>query len=174
MEDLLRAAALGIVQGLTEFLPISSSGHLIITRELLGWEFANDLTFDVALHLGTTVALLVFFWREWLLMLRGGLRWAPARGPHPPAGLRLGGPSPLPPAHRGDPGRRGRPDLRQLGGGEGALAAGGRRHAADLWGRAVRRREPGPPPARHRQLRLARRPLDRLRTGGIAGSPRQI
>ena len=56
MEDLLRAVALGIVQGLTEFLPISSSGHLIITRELFGWDFADDLTFDVALHLGTTLA----------------------------------------------------------------------------------------------------------------------
>ena len=76
MEDLLRAVALGIVQGLTEFLPISSSGHLIIARELFGWDFANDLTFDVALHLGTTVALLAYFWQEWLLMLRGGLRWA--------------------------------------------------------------------------------------------------
>src|SRR3990172_4082644 len=75
MEDLLRAAALGIVQGLTEFLPISSSGHLIITRELFGWDFADDLTFDVALHLGTILALLVYFWREWLQMLRGGLRW---------------------------------------------------------------------------------------------------
>ena len=76
MEDLLRAVALGIVQGLTEFLPISSSGHLIVTRELFGWEFTNDLTFDVALHLGTTFALLVYFWQEWLRMLRGGLGWA--------------------------------------------------------------------------------------------------
>jgi undecaprenyl-diphosphatase len=83
MEDLLRAAALGIVQGLTEFLPISSSGHLIITRELFGWDFADDLTFDVALHLGTTLALLVFFWREWLQMLRGGLRWLAAGGHDP-------------------------------------------------------------------------------------------
>jgi undecaprenyl-diphosphatase len=80
MEDVLRAIVLGIVQGLTEFLPISSSGHLIVTRELFGWDFTDDLTFDVAVHLGTTVALLAFFWREWLLMLRAGLRWAAHRG----------------------------------------------------------------------------------------------
>jgi undecaprenyl-diphosphatase len=70
MEDVLRAIVLGIVQGLTEFLPISSSGHLIAVRELLGWEFTDDLTFDVSLHLGTTIAVLVFFWREWRQMLR--------------------------------------------------------------------------------------------------------
>jgi undecaprenyl-diphosphatase len=75
MEDILRAVALGVVQGLTEFLPISSSGHLIVTRELFGWEFADDLTFDVALHLGTTVAVIAFFWSEWLAMLRSGWRW---------------------------------------------------------------------------------------------------
>jgi undecaprenyl-diphosphatase len=85
MEDLLRAVALGIVQGLTEFLPISSSGHLILTRELFGWEFANDLTFDVALHLGTTLALVVYFWREWLQMLRSGTRWLFAGGRDPDA-----------------------------------------------------------------------------------------
>jgi len=70
MEDVLRAIVLGVVQGLTEFLPISSSGHLIAVRELFGWEFADDLTFDVSLHLGTTVAVLVYFWREWRQMLR--------------------------------------------------------------------------------------------------------
>lgn len=73
MEDVLRAIVLGIIQGLTEFLPISSSGHLIIARDLFNWEFADDLTFDVALHLGTTVAVLVFFRNEWLYMIRGGL-----------------------------------------------------------------------------------------------------
>jgi undecaprenyl-diphosphatase len=73
MEDILRAIALGVIQGLTEFLPISSSGHLIVTRELFGWEFADDLTFDVALHLGTTVAVIAYFWSEWVSMLRSGL-----------------------------------------------------------------------------------------------------
>jgi undecaprenyl-diphosphatase len=80
MQDLFRVVVLGIVQGLTEFLPISSSGHLILTRELFGWEFKNDLTVDVALHLGTTVAVLAFFWREWLQMLSSGVRWAASGG----------------------------------------------------------------------------------------------
>jgi undecaprenyl-diphosphatase len=75
MEDILRAIALGIIQGLTEFLPISSSGHLIIAREFFGWEFADDLTFDVALHLGTTAAVLAYFARDWLGMARGAFRW---------------------------------------------------------------------------------------------------
>ncbi|MEX1255112.1 MAG: undecaprenyl-diphosphatase UppP [Dehalococcoidia bacterium] len=80
MEELFRIIVLGIVQGLTEFLPISSSGHLILVRELFGWEFSNDLTFDLALHLGTTVAVLAFFWREWLLMLGSSLSWATSGG----------------------------------------------------------------------------------------------
>jgi undecaprenyl-diphosphatase len=85
MEELLRVIVLGIVQGLTEFLPISSSGHLIIVRELFGWEFEDDLTLDVALHVGTTAAVLAFFWREWLSMLRAGLGWVGAPGGSAPA-----------------------------------------------------------------------------------------
>lgn len=73
MEDIMRAVVLGVVQGLTEFLPISSSGHLIAVRDLFGWEFTDELTFDVALHLGTTAAVIAFFWNEWLLMLRAVL-----------------------------------------------------------------------------------------------------
>ena len=57
----LHAVLLGIVQGLTEFLPISSSGHLIILPSLLGWG-QQELVFDTVLHLGTAAALMVFFW----------------------------------------------------------------------------------------------------------------
>ena len=61
------AMVLGAVQGLAEFLPISSSAHLIIVPWLLRWKDPG-LVFDVALHLGTLIALLVYYWREWALM----------------------------------------------------------------------------------------------------------
>jgi undecaprenyl-diphosphatase len=67
VEDVVRAIVLGIVQGLTEFLPISSSGHLILVPQLLGWD-DQGLAFDVGLHVGTTVALLAYFWRDWWRM----------------------------------------------------------------------------------------------------------
>jgi undecaprenyl-diphosphatase len=66
VEQLFQAAVIGIVQGLTEFLPISSSAHLIVLPRLLGWTdpFLNSPAFDVMLHLGTLVALLVYFGRD--------------------------------------------------------------------------------------------------------------
>ncbi len=64
---LAQAAWLGIVQGLTEFLPISSSAHLILVRELFGWDGgAAEVAFDVACHLGTLLAVLVYFRRDLL------------------------------------------------------------------------------------------------------------
>lgn len=68
----ITAAILGIVQGLTEFLPVSSSAHLILARELFGVHMDErlDLTFDVACHLGTLVAVLVYFWPDLWRMLR--------------------------------------------------------------------------------------------------------
>jgi undecaprenyl-diphosphatase len=72
---LLQAIILGIVQGLTEFIPISSSAHLIIVPWLFGWHdpALTSLSFDVALHLGTLVAVIWFFARDWVHMIRAGL-----------------------------------------------------------------------------------------------------
>lgn len=65
----LQAAVLGTVQGLTELLPVSSSAHLYVVPTLLGWKY-EGLAFDVALHGGTLLALVVAFWNDWLTMLR--------------------------------------------------------------------------------------------------------
>jgi undecaprenyl-diphosphatase len=70
---LTQAVTLGAVQGLTEFLPISSSAHLILVPWLLGWE-DQGLTFDVMLHAGTLVALLSFFWQDWWGMISAVVR----------------------------------------------------------------------------------------------------
>ncbi len=58
------AAILGVIQGLTEFLPISSSAHLILVPWFLGWK-PEGLVFDVALHVGTALAILSYFWQDW-------------------------------------------------------------------------------------------------------------
>ncbi len=68
--DTIQAIILGAIQGLTEFIPISSSAHLIVIPWLFKWK-PFGLTFDVALHLGTLFALLAYFWRDWYGLLSG-------------------------------------------------------------------------------------------------------
>lgn len=67
--DLIQAIILGFIQGATEFIPISSSGHLVIAPWLFGWE-KPSLLFDTMLHWGTLLAILVVFWRDFLAMIR--------------------------------------------------------------------------------------------------------
>jgi len=69
---LLQVIVLGIIQGLTEFLPISSTAHLVVIPKLLGWP-DQGLSFDIALHVGTLVAVLLYFFRDWLQVLAQGL-----------------------------------------------------------------------------------------------------
>lgn len=77
--SILRAIILGIVQGLTEYIPVSSSGHLIIVPWLFNWRdpALTGLVFDVALHMGTLLAVIWFFWADWVRLVRAG--WAALR-----------------------------------------------------------------------------------------------
>lgn len=75
MDTLVQALIMGIVQGLTEFLPVSSSGHLIVVPFLFGWDdaFITSLAFSVMLHIGTLAALLAYFRADWLRLVPAGL-----------------------------------------------------------------------------------------------------
>ena len=70
---LYQILVLAIVQGLTEFLPISSSGHLVLTSRLLGWP-DQGLILDIAVHVGTLLAVIVYFWRDLWQMILGTAR----------------------------------------------------------------------------------------------------
>ncbi len=76
--DIFQAVILGLVQGLGEFLPISSSAHLVIVPWLFNWEDPG-LTFDIALHIGTLVAVAIYFWKDWLQLITKGLTDAKSR-----------------------------------------------------------------------------------------------
>ena len=75
MISIVQAIILGIVQGVTEFIPISSSAHLIVIPWFFGWEdpSINSLAFDVSLHLGTLLAVLWFFYADWVRLIRAAI-----------------------------------------------------------------------------------------------------
>lgn len=72
---IFQALILGLVQGLGEFLPISSSAHLILIPWLFGWTdpVLTSLTFDVALHMGTLLAVVLYFWKDWVKLFQAAL-----------------------------------------------------------------------------------------------------
>jgi len=72
LTTILQAIILGIIQGATEFIPISSSAHLILVPWLFGWTepALTSLTFDVSLHIGTLIAVLVFFAQDWVRLIK--------------------------------------------------------------------------------------------------------
>jgi undecaprenyl-diphosphatase len=87
--DWWKAVILGVVQGLTELLPISSSAHLVLVPWFFGWQDPG-LTFDVALHIGTLVAVLVYFWSDVLHMITSFVRGVAAGKPLADQDARLG------------------------------------------------------------------------------------
>src|SRR5437763_16901819 len=68
---ILQVIVLALVQGLTEFLPVSSTAHLYLTSCLLGWT-VEGLDFDIALHTGTLLAVILYFFRDWLQIIGQG------------------------------------------------------------------------------------------------------
>ncbi len=72
MNEIIQALILGIVQGLTELLPISSSAHLNLIPWIFNWEIPES--FDVALHFGTLLAIVIFFFKDWLKLIEGGYK----------------------------------------------------------------------------------------------------
>ncbi|MEA2097781.1 MAG: undecaprenyl-diphosphate phosphatase [Patescibacteria group bacterium] len=81
--EIIQSIILGVIQGVAEFLPISSSGHLVLIPHIFGWE-DQGLAFDVALHWGTLIAVLVYLRKDWMEIFRKSylLRWL-----HSPEGL---------------------------------------------------------------------------------------
>ena len=80
--SIIHAIILGLVQGLTEFLPISSSGHLVVIPELLGWESLDpqvEKTFDVALHSGTLIGAVAYLHRDVLRIISSLFKWLKTR-----------------------------------------------------------------------------------------------
>lgn len=75
MSPTLTAIILGIVEGLTEFLPVSSTGHLILATELLGYDASRWSVFNIAIQPGAILAIVVLYWRTFWAVLLGLLRW---------------------------------------------------------------------------------------------------
>lgn len=70
----IQTIIIGAIQGISEFLPVSSSGHLVLLPYLFKWKY-NGLSFDIALHFGTVIALIAFFWKDWIHIISNALNF---------------------------------------------------------------------------------------------------
>lgn len=77
MSDIITAIILGIVEGITEFLPVSSTGHLILATELLGYDAARWSVFNIAIQPGAILAIVALYWRTFLAVAKGLMVWEP-------------------------------------------------------------------------------------------------
>jgi undecaprenyl-diphosphatase len=77
VNDLLTAILLGIVEGVTEFLPVSSTGHLVLATELLGYDPERWAVFNIAIQPGAILAIVALYWRTFRTVILGLLRWEP-------------------------------------------------------------------------------------------------
>jgi undecaprenyl-diphosphatase len=75
--DILTAVLLGIIEGITEFIPVSSTGHLILAGELLGFKGAQSATFDIVIQLGAILAVVVLYWKRFTAVALGLMRMDP-------------------------------------------------------------------------------------------------
>ena len=90
--DLLQSIILGAIQGITEFFPVSSTAHLVLLPWFFSWT-DNGLPFNVALHMGSLIAIIYYFWRDWILITKEFLQslfsWSFEGRPHGKTGLYL-------------------------------------------------------------------------------------
>ena len=167
---LIQAIILAVVQGLTEFLPVSSTAHLVLFPWLLHWPDPGE-AFDVALHAGTLVAVLLYFFKDWLTLTLCGLGMSYPKAA-PPEEVAQHRPSVLVHGHRHDSRRHPRQTLRQTDRRAPALAGHHRRiDGGHRPGHVVGRLPSETATAKNRPIRHGRRHRHRNGTssGALAG-----
>lgn len=78
--EIIQAIIMGIIQGITEFFPVSSSGNLVAFKYIFNWDFVDNRTFDIALHFGTLLAICIYFYKDWINLILSGFKLKDSSG----------------------------------------------------------------------------------------------